>query len=108
MSRTSPPGIPESPASPPDWTKRSRISAAESCTRSIRYSAANESSSPWRVAFSKPDCGEKPIVVSTERPPRIAHIEELPPKWHDTARRLAPSAPSNPGSRSATDRCEAP
>ena len=53
--------------------------------RSIMYSTANTSRSPCRVAFSRPDCGEKPMVVSTDRPPSIAHMDELPPRWQLTS-----------------------
>src|ERR1019366_334476 len=55
------------------------------------YNTANTSRSPCRVAFSSPDCGENPIVVSTLRPPAMAHIDELPPRWQLTSFTCRPS-----------------
>src|ERR1039457_2470789 len=69
------------------------------------YSTANTSRSPWRVAFSRPDCGENPMVVSTDRPPSIAHIDELPPRWQLTSFTRRPNIAAT---RSPMYRCEAP
>ena len=53
---------------------------------------------PDRVAITSPSSGVKPIVVSTERPPRTAASEAPAPRWQVTIRRPAgrrrgPAAP---------------
>jgi hypothetical protein len=68
-------------------------------------STAKASRSPWRVAFSSPDCGENPMVVSMDVPRSIAHIDELPPMWQLIRRAWRPSSSAQ---RSATYWCDAP
>ena len=41
---------------------------------------------PERVAIGTPSSGEKPIVVSTERPSSTAVAEQPPPRWSTTSR----------------------
>ena len=55
-----------------------------------------------------PSSGEKPIVVSTERPSRTAVIEDPPPRWQTTRRALSAGRPSNSGARSADQATESP
>ena len=50
-------------------------------------SAANASMSPTRLFCGRPDCGDRPKLVSTATPQRTAATLELPPRWHETWRR---------------------
>ncbi len=58
--------------------------------------------------MTSPSSGVKPIVVSTERPPAIAHSDAPAPRWALTRRNPAASRPSNSGARRATQACERP
>ena len=49
---------------------------------------------PDRVAITSPSSGVNPIVVSTERPPRVAHSDAPAPRWQLTTRRPGSSARS--------------
>ena len=51
-----------------------------------RWSSAPGSTEPGAVAIGTPSSGEKPIVVSTERPSRTAVTEQPPPRWQTTSR----------------------
>ena len=51
---------------------------------------------PERVAITSPSSGVKPIVVSTERPPRIAASDAPAPRWQVTMR----SSSTGPAQRS--------
>ena len=52
----------------------------------ITTGIANGSKSPTRLFCGKPDCGLIPMLVATLFPPRMAHSELDPPKWHEMIR----------------------
>ena len=42
--------------------------------------------SPTRAACTTPDCSDMPKLVSMLFPSRMAHTEQLPPRWQEMAR----------------------
>ncbi len=81
--------------------------AGERCSCSISHGSIPGSTLPLRVAITSPSSGVKPIVVSQERPPSIAHSDAPAPKWQLTI--LAPAAPAtSSGTRAATHEWESP
>ena len=84
--------------------------ARDSRPRSSSHSSRPGSTLPERVAITSPSSGVKPIVVSTERPSRIAHSDAPAPRWQLTSRRPAARraeqlgrAPGDPGVREAVE-----
>ena len=59
---------------------------------------------PERVAITSPSSGVKPIVVSTERPPRTAASEAPAPRWQVTTPAAAPAGAGAARRRRATGR----
>ena len=57
---------------------------------SSSQSTSPGSTLPDRVAITRPSSGVKPIVVSTDRPPRIAHSDAPAPRWQLTIRSPPP------------------
>ena len=66
------------------------------------------STDPDRVAIGTPSSGEKPIVVSHDRPPATAVTEHPPPRWHTTRRRSAAGRPRMAAARSDAQATESP
>ena len=50
----------------------------------------------------------KPIVVSTDRPPRTAASDAPAPRWQVTIRRSAGGAPSSSAARREAYACDSP
>ena len=48
---------------------------------------------PERVAMTRPSRGVKPIVVSTDRPPRMAARDAPAPRWQLTMRSSSTGRP---------------
>ena len=64
--------VPASPAAPTRARAPSASSATGTPCRCASHSTSPGSTLPDRVAITRPSSGVKPIVVSTERPPRTA------------------------------------
>ena len=100
--------VPASPVSP------ERCSSAEAssdggmpmCSSSQRMSPG--STEPERVAITRPSSGVKPIVVSTERPPRTAASDAPAPRWHVTMRNSSCTRPASSAARRDAYACERP
>ena len=72
--------VPASPSSPDRCSSASPSSAVVSPSRSSSHSSSPGSTLPDRVAITRPSSGVNPIVVSTERPPAIAHSDAPAPR----------------------------
>ena len=72
----------------------SSSSASTPASRSSQRSIPG-STEPDRVAITSPSFGVKPIVVSTERPPRTAASDAPAPRWQVTSRSADGGRPSS-------------
>ena len=88
--------------------QRVREPSAETRPSSSSHSIIPGSMLPERVAITSPSSGVKPMVVSTERPPEIAHSDAPAPRWQLTIRSPSAGLPSSSGTRRATQAWERP
>ena len=77
--------------------RRRRPRRRQSRAASTSHETSPGSIDPERVAITSPSSGVKPIVVSTERPPRTAASEAPAPRWQVTTRTRRRRAPAQRG-----------
>ncbi len=100
--------LPASPSRPERCSSASPSSRSSTRSCSSSHSSTPGSTLPERVAITRPSSGVKPIVVSIEQPPTIAHSEAPAPRWQLTILRSRGSASSSWGARRATHAWESP
>ncbi len=83
--------LPARPSSPERCNRAVLISLDDRPPWSSSQSTSPASTDPARVAMTSPSSGVKPIVVSTQNPPRTAARDAPAPRWHVTTRRAPPS-----------------